>query len=315
MQVMTVTGPLPTDEMGVTDAHDHLYLRSSLLGGEEIDDPAVVEAETRDGARSGIATIVELTPIGLGRRPAALRALSEKTGVHILAATGYHRDAHYPAGHWLLRATDDELLARMSTDLAQGMHPTDWSDPRLPLDAARAGVIKAGASLDEISANEHRRLVCAAAAARDAGVAVVVHCEAATCGEEIADLLIGEGLPAGQIILAHMDRDPDAARHLDLLARGVFLVYDTIGRVQYHPDSMRIELIEAVCAAGRGDQLLLGLDLGKRSYLRVEGGHGLRYLMDEFVPALRERVGTDMTQRMLVGNAAAAFALRTPVAA
>ena len=56
---MTVTGPLPADEMGVTDAHDHLYLRSPLLGGEEIDDPSVVEAETRDGARSGIATIVE----------------------------------------------------------------------------------------------------------------------------------------------------------------------------------------------------------------------------------------------------------------
>jgi phosphotriesterase-related protein len=315
MQVMTVTGPLPTDEMGVTDAHDHLYLRSPLLGGEEIDDPAIVEAETRDGARSGIATIVELTPIGLGRQPAALRALSEKTGVHIIGATGYHRDAHYPAGHWVLDATDDELLARMAADLAQGMHPADWSDPGLPPDSARAGVIKAGASLDEVSANERRRLVCAAAAAADAGVAVVVHCEAATYGEEIADLLLREGLPAGQIILAHMDRDPDAARHLDLLARGVFLVYDTIGRFQYHPDSIRIELIEAVCAAGRGDQLLLGLDLGKRSYLRVEGGHGLRYLMDEFVPMLRERVGGAMTQRLLIDNAAAAFALRTPVAA
>src|SRR5688572_3968559 len=305
MQVMTVTGPLPTDEMGVTDAHDHLYLRSPLLGGEEIEDPAIVEAETRDGLRSGIATIVELTPIGLGRQPAALRALSGKTGVHIVGATGYHRDAHYPAGHWVLEATDDELLEHMRTDLAEGMDQT----------AVRAGVIKAGASLNEITPNERRRLVAAGTAAKAAGVSVVVHCEAATMGEEIADLLLGEGLPAGQIILAHMDRDPDAARHLDLLARGVFLVYDTIGRIQYHPDSIRIELIQAVCTAGRGDQLLLGLDLGKRSYLRVAGGHGLRYLMDEFVPLLRERVGTDMAKRMLVGNAAAAFALRTPVAA
>jgi phosphotriesterase-related protein len=315
MQVMTVTGPLPAEEMGVTDAHDHLYLRSPLLGGEEIDDPAIVEAETLDGARSGIATIIELTPIGLGRRPAALRALSERTGLHIVGATGYHREAHYLAGHWVLDATDDELLVRMTSDLAQGMHPTDWSDPGLPLDPARAGVIKAGASFEEISANERRRLICAAAAAKTAGVAVVVHAEAATCADEICDLLLGEGLPAGQIILAHMDRDPDPERHVDLLARGVLMVYDTIGRTQYHPDSVRLDLIEAVCAAGRGDQLLLGLDLGKRSYLRVEGGHGLRYLMDEFVPRLRERVGDEVTQRMLVDNAAAAFALRTPVAA
>jgi phosphotriesterase-related protein len=305
MQVMTVTGPLPAEELGVTDAHDHLYLRSPLLGGEEIEDPAVVEAETRDAVRSGIGAIVELTPIGLGRRPDLLRALSEKTGVHIVGATGYHRDAHYDEGHWVLTATDDELLAHMTTDLADGMDGT----------TVRAGVIKAGASFEVISANERRRLVCAAVAATAAGVAVVVHCEAATMGEETADLLMGEGLPAAQIILAHMDRDPDAARHLELLARGVFLVYDTIGRTQYHPDSTRIELIEAICAGGRGDQLLLGLDLGKRSYMRAYGGHGLRYLMEGFVPMLRERVGESTTQAMLVDNAAAAYAMRSPVTA
>jgi phosphotriesterase-related protein len=305
MQVMTVTGPLPAEELGVTDAHDHLYLRSPLLGGEERDDPAVVQAETRDGARSGIATIVELTPIGLGRQPEALRALSQATGVHIVGATGYHRDAHYPEGHWVLRATDDELLAHMTADLAHGMDGT----------AIPAGVIKAGASFELISANERRRLVCAAAAARAAGVAVVVHCEAATMGEEIADLLIGERLPAAQIILAHMDRDPNPSRHLDLLARGIFVVYDTIGRAQYHPDSTRVELISAVLAAGHGDRIMLGLDLGKRSYMRDYGGHGLRYLMEGFVPLLRERVGDAATQRMLVDNAAAAFALKSAVVA
>lgn len=302
---MTVTGPLPVEELGVTDAHDHLYLRSPLLGGEEIEDPALVEAETRDGVRSGIATIVELTPIGLGRRPDSLRALSEGTGVHIVGATGYHRDAHYPAGHWVLKATDDELLARMTTDLAQGMDQT----------SIRAGVIKAGASLNEITANERRRLVVAAEAARGAGVALVVHCEAATMGEVIADLLLDEGLRADQIILAHMDRDPDPYRHGALLARGLFLVYDTIGRTQYHPDLVRLDLIESVCAAGRSAQLLLGLDLGKRSYLGVEGGHGLRYLMEGFVPRLREHVGAEIARRILVDNAAAAFALHTPVGA
>jgi phosphotriesterase-related protein len=259
----------------------------------------------RDGARSGIATIVELTPIGLGRRPEALRELSEATGVHIIAATGYHRDAHYPDGHGVLAATDDELLRHMTVDLAQGMEKTD----------VRAGVIKAGASLNEITPNEGRRLMCTAIAAQQTGVAVVVHCEAATMGEEIADLLLGQGVTAGQVILAHMDRDPDPARHVRILERGVYLVYDTIGRVQYHPDSVRLDLIEAVCAAGSGDQILLGLDLGKRSYLREFGGHGLRYLMDEFVPRLRERVGLEATQRMLVDNAAAAFAVKSAVAA
>lgn len=315
MQVMTVTGPIAAEGMGVTDAHDHLFLRSPVLAGEEIDDPGAVAAEVRDAARSGIATIVELTPIGLGRRPDQLRAISNETGVNIIAATGYHRDAHYPPGHWVLTASDEVLLQRMTTDLTEGMHPTDWTNPSAALDPAKAGVIKAGASLDAITLNERRRLICSAAAAVQAGVALVVHAEAATCADEITDLLVGEGLPVEQIILAHMDRNPDPARHIELLERRVMLVYDTIGRTKYHPDSVRIDLIEAVCAAGHADQILLGLDIGRASTLHVNGGYGLRYLMDDFVPRVSERIGEEATQRLLVDNAASAFALRTPVAA
>src|SRR5690349_23877283 len=41
----------------------------------------------------------------LFRSPAGMRAVSERTGVHIIAATGYHRDAHYPRGHWVHTAS------------------------------------------------------------------------------------------------------------------------------------------------------------------------------------------------------------------
>jgi phosphotriesterase-related protein len=315
MEVMTVLGPLPSDEMGVTDAHDHLFLSSPALPGEEIDDLATVIEEMRDGARSGLATIVELTPIGLGRRPEALRRASQVARVNVIGATGYHRDVHYRDGHWVHEAPDDLLLERMRADLLVGMHPSDWSDPDLPPDQARAGVIKVGASLGRISDGEHRRLVCAAQASIDAGCAIVIHSEAATCGPEIAQLLQDRGVAPDRVILAHLDRDPDPGLHLELLARGLFLVYDTIGRTKYHPDSVRLELIEAICAAGRGGQILLGLDLGRASNLHAAGGRGLRYLMTDFVPRLRERIGSDLTRRMLVDNPAGAFAIRTAVTA
>jgi predicted metal-dependent phosphotriesterase family hydrolase len=315
MPVMTVLGPIDADKMGVTDAHDHLHLRSPMLAGQEIDDVAAITSEALDGARSGLQTIIELTRIGLGRRPDVLRALSASSGLNIIGATGYHRDAHYPVGHWVLAASAEVLMERMTTDLLVGMHPTDWADPTLALDTAQAGVIKAGASLHEITDSERRRLIAAAGAALKTGVAVVIHTEEATCGNEITDVLVGEGLPPEQIILAHMDRNSDPAPHLELLSRGVRLVYDTIGRAKYFPDSVRIKLIEAVCAAGYGAQLLLGLDIGRASYLRVNGGWGLRHLMSDFVPQLRERVGDALVDAMLVTNPASAFALRNPVPA
>ena len=93
-QVISVTGPVGVSRLGVVDAHDHLFLRSPAFAGQELDDLDRAIDEVRDGAVSGIGTIVEMTPIGLGRRPDLLRRVAETTGVTIIAASGYHRDAH-----------------------------------------------------------------------------------------------------------------------------------------------------------------------------------------------------------------------------
>lgn len=309
--VVTVLGERPADALGVVDAHDHLFLRSPALAGQELTDLDGVEAEVRDAAASGIATIVEMTPIGLGRRPDLLRALSEATGVAVIAATGYHRDAHYPAGHWVHEASVSELAARVETDLTAGMHPADWLDPTLPLSAARAGVVKAGASYHRITPGERRRLEAAAIGARAAGVAVLVHAEIGTGGHAIVDALEAAGLAPDRTILAHMDRNPDAELHAELCARGVWLEYDTVGRTKYHPDSTLLDLVEAVAARGHLDRLMLGLDLGLREYFRsFGGGPGMRYLMDTFVPRLRRRMGDAAVRAILETNPAAAFAVR-----
>ena len=49
-------------------------------------------------------------------------------------ASGFHRDAHYPAGHWVYGARVETLHDRIVADLTRGMHPGDWNDPGLPLD-------------------------------------------------------------------------------------------------------------------------------------------------------------------------------------
>ena len=135
--VITVTGLIPATRLGVVDAHEHLFLRSPAMPGQEMDDLDRAVEEVREGAASGLGAIVEMTPIGLGRRPELLRALSEATGVAVIAASGYHRDAHYPAGHWVHGASVETLAARVVTDLERGMHPADWLDPSMALDTGR----------------------------------------------------------------------------------------------------------------------------------------------------------------------------------
>ncbi|HEX7173226.1 MAG TPA: aryldialkylphosphatase [Candidatus Limnocylindria bacterium] len=312
-QVMTVTGPLRTGALGVVDAHDHLFLRSPALPGDEFDDLERSTAEALEGRASGIGTIVDMTPIGLGRRPDRLRAVSESTGIPIIAATGYHRDAHYPDGHWVVDASVETLADRIVRDLEVGMHPTDWDDPDAPPDSARAGAIKAGASYHRASEAERRRLEACAIGSGRGGVPILVHTEIGTFGHEIVDILIGHGVEPQRIILAHLDRNPDVELHAEIAARGAYLEYDTMGRTKYRPDSDLLDLIEGVVGAGHLDRLLLGQDIGRRSMLRgYGGGPGMRYLMERFVPRVRGRIGDAATDTILVTNPAHAFALEAP---
>ena len=309
-QVMTVRGLVGASALGVVDAHDHLFLRTPALPGDEFDDLEPAIAEATDARDSGLRTIVDMTPIGLGRRPDLLRAVADATGLHVVGATGYHRDAHYPDGHWVYEASVDTLADRVLRDLQSGMHPADWAYPDAALDPACAGAIKAGASYHRASPAERRRLEACAIGSVRGGVPVLVHTEIGTFGHEIVDLLTGFGMAADRIILAHLDRNPDAELHIDIAARGVYLEYDTMGRTKYRPDSDLLDLIERLVAAGHGDRLLLGQDIGRRSMLRAYGGGpGMRYLMERFVPRVRSRIGDGATDAILVANPARAFSV------
>jgi phosphotriesterase-related protein len=295
--------------MRVVDAHEHLFIASPAMRGGEIQDAALVLEEVRDGQATGLTAFVELTPIGLGRRPDLLRRVAAETGSLIIGATGYHRDEHYPAGHWVHEASTQRLAELIVADLREGMHPHDWLDDAPP-DPARAGVIKVGASYQHVSAGERRRLEAAAIGSVACGAAIVVHTEIGTFGHEIVDILEAAGAAPDRIVLAHLDRNPDLELHAEIAARGVNLVYDTIGRIKYRPDSVLLDLMEGMVAAGHGSRLLVGLDLGRSDYYRAYGGGpGLRTLMASFVPRLRRRVGDAATEAVLRANPARVFAI------
>jgi phosphotriesterase-related protein len=295
--------------MGTVDAHEHLFIASPAMRGGEIQDTGRVLQEIRDGQASGLTAFVELTPIGLGRRPELMRRVAAETGAVVIGATGYHRDEHYPPGHWVHEATTDLLAQRIVADLRDGMHPHDWEGDAPP-DLARAGVIKVGASYQHVSAGERRRLEAAAIGSATCGAAIVVHTEIGTFGHEIIDILEAAGASPDRIVLAHLDRNPDLELHAEIVARGTSLVYDTIGRIKYRPDSILLDLMEGMLAAGHGARLMVGLDLGRNDYYRAYGGGpGLRTLMTSFVPRLRRRIGDEATEAILRANPARIFAI------
>src|SRR3712207_9205293 len=95
-------------------------MRSPLLRGEELDD---LEQSTREAVelrQTGIDALVELTTIGLGRDPRGVADIAAHSGLHIVLATGIHREAHYPPEHWVHRTAPEELAELFIRDITEG---------------------------------------------------------------------------------------------------------------------------------------------------------------------------------------------------
>lgn len=303
MAITTVLGPIDPAALGRVDAHEHIFLRSPILPGDEFQDAQKMTEEVGYVRDSGIDTIVDLTPIGLGRRPSWTAELSRRTGVNVILATGVHRRAHYPTGHWVYEIATGDLADLMVDDLVDGIDDRDYQGPRPAQTSIRAGIIKLGASYHSISAAERRWLEAGAQAASRTGAKVAVHCEVGTAAHDILDFLETRGIAPKEVMLAHMDRNVDPALHGELAARGAFLGYDTIGRTKYHSDAVVLRLITDVAAGGHATKILLGTDVGRSSMLRAyDGGPGMDVLGRVFLPRLRADLGVPLEHELLVEN-------------
>ena len=292
--IETVLGPVQAQELGNIDAHEHVFLRTPVNPGDEFLDLDKAAAELSSVAQSDIQTVVDLTPIGLGRQPRELADVARRANLHIVAATGYHRAAHYRDNHWAHHADDTTLLDVLLVDLNEGIDAYDWEFPRPQPTEYRAGIIKLGASYQRVSSLEQRWFAAGAAAAQETGVPIAVHTEVGTAAHSVLDILERHGVPAQRVMLAHTDRNPDPELHLELIARGAYLVYDTVGRIKYRPDSQLLDLIDQIAEADGLDHLCLGTDIGRRStFSAYGGGPGMDVLGHEFIPRLRHRIGDD----------------------
>jgi 5-phospho-D-xylono-1,4-lactonase len=289
--IRTIRGDIAPGDLGACDAHEHLFLVTPAQPGDEYADVdrAIEEATTLRAA--GAQALVDWTPIGLGRDLDGLAAVSEATGLHIVAATGLHRDVHYAADDLARSESEDGLADRFAAELD------------------RCGIIKVGAGYHALTPFEAKVFAAAAGAHARIGAPVCVHTEHGTMGGALVERLGELGVPGERVILAHVDRNPDAGEHAETAAMGAWLQLDGPGRTKYWPDSMILALIADLAERGHADRLLLGGDTGRRSMMRAYGGGpGLDYVFARFKPRLERELGTELSERIFVENPARAFA-------
>src|SRR5262245_59943538 len=125
MTIMTVRGPIAAAETGYTQSHAHLlcdlwpFLRSY---DAILDDEKLAATELNEYRDAGGRTIIDVTSGGLGRKPEALRRISEATGVHVVMGAGWYREEVSPS---LVHELDTNALAhRIVQELTVGVDET-----------------------------------------------------------------------------------------------------------------------------------------------------------------------------------------------
>ena len=102
--INSVLGPLDTEELGFTLPHEHLIdssagIRDTYYELELRDQALDMALESFNEAKSGgVDTVVEVSPMDLGRDVLLMKEVSERTGVQFICCTGCWLDI--PRSFW-----------------------------------------------------------------------------------------------------------------------------------------------------------------------------------------------------------------------
>lgn len=340
--VQTVLGPMEPGALGITLPHEHLVisfdrlwrpppddrqlgLSLSAYGGEQravanhdpnlildaIGNPSahlLVDELTRFRAAGG-STLVEVTPIGLGRNPAVLAGLSKLSGINIVMSTSFYTEPFHPP-------FTDHVDAGLITDLFVRELTVGVDDTGI-----RSGIIGEIGTSSPVTDAELKVLRAAAMAQQITGVSINVHRTSYPDGDAVVgavDQLLSLGVVPDRVVVSHCDERPDPALALKMAARGVYVELDTFGmeswavrwpndkaEIPAATDTDRIRIVLELLDQGHGDQLLVSQDVCNKAQLRAFGGYGYSHLLENVRDRLvRNGVGQGDLDRIFVTNPA-----------
>jgi phosphotriesterase-related protein len=347
--VMTVTGPVPAGQLGITLIHEHLLfdgdwhhepitdparaaigetpLRMDTIGWarkygyEHLDNSHRLDVDeaAREAAHFGAAggqTVVDVTPIGLGRDPLALLAIARATGLNVVMGCGYYVHRRHPPE--LEERTVEDVAAQLIEEITVGVDGT----------GVRAGII-GEIGMTKVTAREEKVLRAAARAQAATGVPLSIHHDMfERNAARLLEIAREEGADLRRTIVCHMDQDArcEPEYFQAVAATGAYIGLDTFGHYDFYAYSRdpvwragprkvfptdwdRAERIAALCEAGSLDQVVVAQDVCLKIQLKRYGGFGFDHILESAVPMWRAVGLTEpQVRRILVDNPARVLA-------
>jgi len=259
MMINTVLGPISEDDLGITLIHEHIVV--DIIGAdrgertytiEEVVDyvlPYLLEAKDK-----GLQTIVEATPLGLGRDLDVLVECSKKSGLNIITCTGAWDGSNVKGlsvPKDIKEMTIDEIADVWTREFEEGIDDT----------GIKPGFIKmALGDEEEIFPLQEKLLRAAARTSKKTGMRIHCHIYAAVSVPGAIKIIEDEELPYDNFIWLHADGQMEMDIVLESGKKGIWLQFDGIASKKDHtayPSAIK-KLIEENLIP----QLLFGQDSG-----------------------------------------------------
>jgi len=321
LKVMTVCGEKKIEDLGVILPHEHLFIDISNQFTEPVTpfeknlayqkvsmnnlgylrrDPYVVKdnliLSEYDIARDELMTfkdcggqsIIDVTPIGIGREPKQLQKLMDETGVNIIAGCGFYTHDTHPAD--IEKKSVEDITELIMNDLLIGMDHTQ----------VRSGVIGEIGTSQQIHPNEKKVLRAAGKAQSRSRVPIFIHIYPwSKNGIEVLDILESEGANPSQVVICHSDVDMNPNYMISVMKRGAFIEFDNFGKEFWIPvekrnfaggnfatDRDRVQVIRKLVDLGYQNRLLITNDICVKAMLHAYGGWGYDHILSNIVPML-----------------------------
>jgi phosphotriesterase-related protein len=307
MKINSVMGPLDTADLGPTFMHEHVCCADWSLrmafGDRFFEFDKVVEQAVAQYSKmkreTGITTIVDGTPINLGRDVNLIRAVAAATGLNFIVSSGFY----WQPEPGLASRPEDEIVDLLLGECENGIGGT----------GIKPGIMKT--AVEKPGLNPYLRKILHAVGRVAAQAHLPIFCHhnpGLRDGGDILDIFEDAGVKPNRVIMGHSGDSDDIAYLTGLLDRGAYIGEDRFGYCDLTLSlKRRVATIATLCERGHANRIFLAHDLA--AYLAMgsdmgEGRPDFTFIHTQVLPALiNAGVTQDQIDTMLSANPRAFF--------
>lgn len=240
----------------------------------------------------GVRNILDVTNIGMGRDINYVKKVSQLSGINIISSTGYYKTPFLPY----------EITTKSIEDIANIM--IKEIEDCIESSNVKAKVIgEIGTSLNEWTNDEKKIFEAAVIAHKETNALITTHTSLGTLGMEQVNFFKSRGINLSKVIIGHQDLNNDNNEVIEILKNGANIGFDTIGKNKYRLDDEKIDMLCKIQDLNLIDQVVLSMDITRRSHLKANGGIGYSYMFDNFIPRAKEKgISQKSINKMLLEN-------------